>query len=158
MSDGEMLLRLACALAFGGAIGLEREFGGHHAGLRTHLMVTLGACIYALVSIVGAEGSPAADPTRIASQVAVGVGFLGGGAILREGRSVKGLTTAAGLWVGSAVGVASGFGMVKLTLVATVLALLFLAVFNRFERWLLDAVARRTGRAPPPPTGPDRPA
>lgn len=146
MSDEQLLVRLGCALAFGAVLGLERELKGHEAGLRTHLMVTLGACIFALVSIVGADGNPGADRTRIASQVVVGIGFLGGGTILREGMSEKGLTTAAGLWVTSAVGVAAGFGMVKLTLIATALALIFMAGFDRLEKHLLAWVARRSHR------------
>lgn len=147
MSDEALWVRLGCALLFGAALGLERELGGHEAGLRTHLMVTMGACIFALVSIVGAGDTLAADRTRIASQVVVGIGFLGGGTILRDGLSVKGLTTAAGLWVAASVGVAAGFGMVKLTLVATGLALLFMAGFNRLEARLSAWVGRRSRRS-----------
>lgn len=157
MSDLEMLVRLASALAFGLVIGLEREIGEHEAGLRTHLMVTLGACVFALVSIVGAQGSIVGDPTRIASQVAVGIGFIGGGAILREGLTVRGLTTASGLWVSSAVGLAAGFGMLKLTFVATVLALLVMTVFNRFERWVLERLDRKSP-SPERKSGPDEPS
>jgi putative Mg2+ transporter-C (MgtC) family protein len=117
VDERTIVLRLALALLLGGLLGLERELRGHAAGLRTHLLVSLGSCLFTLVSIAAAQSmkgpEPAgvqADITRIASQIVVGIGFLGGGAILRHGTSVHGLTTAANLWLTASVGLAAGFG------------------------------------------------
>src|SRR5207253_6563623 len=113
----ESLLRLALAALLGGLIGVEREIREREAGLRTHLLVSVGS---ALFTIVGAYGFHSfldsgasvvrADPTRIAAQIVTGIGFLGAGAIIRQGLSVRGLTTAATLWVVAAVGLAAGAG------------------------------------------------
>jgi putative Mg2+ transporter-C (MgtC) family protein len=121
----ELLLRLALAGALGGLIGFERELRERGAGLRTHLLVALGS---ALFTIVGAYGfaSIRTDPTRIAAQIVTGIGFLGAGAIIRQGFSVRGLTTAATLWVVAAVGLAAGAGYYSAALVATALVLLAL--------------------------------
>lgn len=117
MDERTIVLRLGLALLLGGLLGLEREVRGHAAGLRTHLLVCLGSCLFTLVSIAagqaveGPESSVVrADITRIASQIVVGIGFLGGGAILRHGTSIRGLTTAANLWLTASVGLASGLG------------------------------------------------
>jgi putative Mg2+ transporter-C (MgtC) family protein len=110
----DMLLRLAIAAAFGMVIGVERELGAQVAGLRTHMLVAVGSCLFTLVSAYGFEGIAGAvdpDPSRVAAQIVTGIGFLGAGAILREGQSVRGLTTAASLWVVAAVGIAVGLGM-----------------------------------------------
>ncbi len=110
----EVLARLAAAAGLGAAIGLERELRGHPAGLRTHALVALGA---ALFTIAGAYGFPEferssnIDPSRVAAQVATGIGFIGAGAILKIGVSVRGLTTAATLWLSGALGVAVGAGL-----------------------------------------------
>src|SRR4051812_5055889 len=113
ISQPELVIRLVIAMAAGLAVGLEREFRAHPAGIRTHALVAVGA---ALFTISGAYGfadvprAPTIDPARIAAQVASGVGFLGAGAILRQGLGVRGLTTAATLWLAAALGVASGGG------------------------------------------------
>lgn len=104
----ELLLRLAIAAVIGGIVGTERELAGQPAGLRTHMLLTIGACLFTLVSAYAFAGS---DPTRIAAQVVSGIGFLGGGAILRHGLSVRGITTAASIWATCALGVAIGSGM-----------------------------------------------
>jgi putative Mg2+ transporter-C (MgtC) family protein len=129
----ESLLRLALAALLGGLIGVERELREREAGLRTHLLVSLGS---ALFTIVGAYGFQAfldsgasvvrADPTRIAAQIVTGIGFLGAGAIIRQGLSVRGLTTAATLWVVAAVGLASGAGYYSVAVITTALVLLAL--------------------------------
>src|SRR5437870_6257283 len=129
----ESLLRLALAALLGGLIGFERELREREAGLRTHLLVSLGS---ALFTIVGAYGFHSfldsgasvvrADPTRIAAQIVTGIGFLGAGAIIRQGFSVRGLTTAATLWVVAAVGLASGAGYYSAAVIATGLVLLAL--------------------------------
>jgi putative Mg2+ transporter-C (MgtC) family protein len=129
----EALLRLALAATLGGLIGVERELRERQAGLRTHLLVALGS---ALFTIVGAYGfhefvdSGASvvrtDPTRIAAQIVTGIGFLGAGAIIRQGLSVRGLTTAATLWVVAAVGMAAGAGYYSVAVITTALVLIAL--------------------------------
>jgi putative Mg2+ transporter-C (MgtC) family protein len=121
----EALLRLALAGVLGGLIGLERELREREAGLRTHLLVSVGA---ALFTIAGAYGFASAqvDPTRVAAQIVTGIGFLGAGAIIRQGFSVRGLTTAATLWVVAAVGLASGAGYYSGAVITTALVLVAL--------------------------------
>jgi putative Mg2+ transporter-C (MgtC) family protein len=126
----EVTLRLALAAALGGAVGLERELREREAGLRTHLLVSLGAAVFTLVSAYGfsdfnygAKGGITLDPTRIAAQVVTGIGFLGAGAIIRQGLSVRGLTTAATLWVVAAIGMASGAGYYSVAVIGTALVL-----------------------------------
>jgi putative Mg2+ transporter-C (MgtC) family protein len=129
----ESLLRLSLAAVLGGMIGVERELREREAGLRTHLLVALGS---ALFTIVGAYGFHAfldsgqsvvrADPTRIAAQIVTGIGFLGAGAIIRQGLSVRGLTTAATLWVVAAVGLAAGAGYYSAAVITTAVVLIAL--------------------------------
>jgi putative Mg2+ transporter-C (MgtC) family protein len=110
--DGwEVLLRLAIAAALGAAVGVEREVREHEAGVRTHLLVGLGSALFTIVGAYGFEDfGTATDPTRVAAQIVTGIGFLGAGAILREGLSVRGLTTAGSLWVVAAIGMGAGAG------------------------------------------------
>jgi putative Mg2+ transporter-C (MgtC) family protein len=117
LSGWDALLRLAVACALGAAIGLEREIRDREAGIRTHLLVSLGSALFTIVSAYGfhaflANGGSVvrADPARVAAQIVTGIGFLGAGAIIREGLSVRGLTTAATLWVVAAIGMACGAG------------------------------------------------
>jgi putative Mg2+ transporter-C (MgtC) family protein len=107
----QAVARLAVAAGLGAAVGVERELREREAGIRTHLLVSLGACLFTLVGAYGFHdfGSKV-DPTRIAAQVVTGIGFLGAGAIIREGISVRGLTTAASLWIVAAIGMAAGAG------------------------------------------------
>ncbi|HZT85801.1 MAG TPA: MgtC/SapB family protein [Gaiellaceae bacterium] len=123
----EVLLRLFVAAALGGAIGLERELRERQAGLRTHLVVSVGAALFTLVSAYGfASFDGKVDPSRIAAQIVSGIGFLGAGAIIRQGLSVRGLTTAASLWLVAAIGMAAGAGYWDGALIATLGALLTL--------------------------------
>jgi putative Mg2+ transporter-C (MgtC) family protein len=123
----EVLLRLFVAAALGGAIGLERELRERQAGLRTHLVVSVGAALFTLVSAYGfTDFGSKVDPTRIAAQIVSGIGFLGAGAIIRQGLSVRGLTTAASLWLVAAIGMAAGAGYWEGALIATFGALLTL--------------------------------
>jgi len=129
----EVVLRIVLAAALGGAIGLERELREREAGLRTHLLVSVGAALFTMVSAsawtdwrFSNEEGLVFDPTRIAAQVVTGIGFLGAGAIIRQGLSVKGLTTAATLWVVAAIGMAAGVGYYWAALVTTALVLLSL--------------------------------
>ncbi len=128
-----MLLRLGLALIFGIAIGIEREYRAHPAGIRTMALISLGSCLFMLISIFGftdLQGLPhmQLDPSRVASYVVAGIGFLGGGSIfLSQARDrVKGLTTAATVWVIAAIGLACGAGMLLLALITTVSTLLVL--------------------------------
>jgi len=123
----EVLLRLFVAAALGGAIGLERELRERQAGLRTHLVVSVGAALFTLVSAYGFHNFDGkVDPTRIAAQIVSGIGFLGAGAIIRQGLSVRGLTTAASLWLVAAIGMAAGAGYWEGALIATLGSLLAL--------------------------------
>lgn len=124
--------RLALAALLGGAIGLEREYDGQDAGFRTHMLVVLGAALFGLVSVAGFDEYFAAsrgatnvtlDVTRIASYIAPGIGFIGGGAILKYGGRVTGVTTAASLWSAAAVGLSVGVGFWIGALVTTVIVL-----------------------------------
>jgi putative Mg2+ transporter-C (MgtC) family protein len=129
----ELLLRLALAGALGGAIGLERELREREAGFRTHLLVAVGSALFTIVGAYGfhdfldsGANVVRADPTRIAAQVVTGIGFLGAGAIIRQGFSVRGLTTAATLWVVAAVGMAAGAGYYTAAVFTTALVLIAL--------------------------------
>jgi putative Mg2+ transporter-C (MgtC) family protein len=134
-----VLLRLSVAAVLGGAIGMERELRERQAGLRTHLVVCVGSALFTLVSAYGfheflvSGGSLVrTDPTRIAAQIVSGIGFLGAGAIIRQGLSVKGLTTAATLWLVAAIGMASGAGYYSAAIFATAGALLTLGPLRIF--------------------------
>jgi putative Mg2+ transporter-C (MgtC) family protein len=127
------LLRLSVAAGLGGAIGFERELREREAGLRTHILVCVGSALFTIVSAYGFEGflnsgQPVvrADPTRIAAQIVTGIGFLGAGAIIRQGISVRGLTTAATLWVAAAIGIAAGAGYYSGAVLATAITILAL--------------------------------
>jgi putative Mg2+ transporter-C (MgtC) family protein len=147
LSTSEALLRLLLAAALGGAIGLERELRDHEAGFRTHLLVALGACVFTLVSAYAwtdwtfstAQGV-VFDPTRIAAQIVTGIGFLGAGAIIVRGISVRGLTTAATLWVCAAIGMAAGTGFYAVALVATALVLVSLGPLRVVSKRMLARV------------------
>jgi putative Mg2+ transporter-C (MgtC) family protein len=145
----EILLRVGLAAVLGGAIGFERELREREAGLRTHLLVSVGAALFTMVSAYAwtdwrfstAEGL-VFDPTRIAAQVVTGIGFLGAGAIIRQGLSIRGLTTAATLWVVAAIGMSTGAGYYAAAVITTVLVLVSL--------WPLRLVAFRiSGRFRP---------
>jgi putative Mg2+ transporter-C (MgtC) family protein len=132
----EVSIRLVVACLLGAAIGFEREVHAHPAGMRTHLLVSLGAGAFSVLSLfffVSPSGSPPTDPSRIAAQIVSGIGFLGAGAILKYGSSVRGLTTAASLWATAAVGMAAGAGAWLLAMVATALIVFSLGPLN----WLI---------------------
>lgn len=143
-NDLEALGRLALAACFGGLIGLERETHSQPAGLRTHMIVSLGACLMMLVSMHVAGLNPVhADPGRIAAQVIAGIGFLGAGAIMRFGMSVKGLTTAASLWTAAGIGLAIGCGYWKAGGVATLFTLVALFIFDKIEKTFIKGKSFR---------------
>lgn len=149
----EVVGRLGLAALLGALLGFEREFDGNFAGLRTHLLLTLGAALFTLVSVAGfdsliAERSTTnvnVDVTRIAAYIAPGVGFIGGGAILKAKGRIRGLTTAATLWTASAIGVAAGVGFWVGAVAATAIALFALEVLQPLSRWAA-ALGERHGR------------
>lgn len=147
LSTAEALLRLLIAAGLGGAIGLERELRDHEAGFRTHLLVSLGACVFTLVSAYGwtdwtfsNRSGIVYDPTRIAAQIVTGVGFLGAGAIIVRGISVRGLTTAATLWVVAAIGMAAGTGYYAVGVGAAALVLVSLGPLKLISARLVQRV------------------
>jgi putative Mg2+ transporter-C (MgtC) family protein len=137
--DFELLGRLLLAAVLGGAIGAERELNDQAAGLRTHMLLTIGACLFTLVSAYGFGGGVGTDPSRLAAQIVTGIGFLGGGAIVRQGLTVKGLTTAASIWATASVGVAIGAGSYVLGIGGTLLVVGTLfglrRLSNLLQRW-----------------------
>lgn len=135
-----ILIRTSAAVLFGFGIGLERELTNKYAGLRTHILVCLGACIFTILSIyafpaavLGSHG----DPARVAAQIITGIGFIGGGTVLRHGSSVFGLTTAATLWIAASIGMACGSGMLDMALIATLLSVGVLVLVRLFEKNVL---------------------
>jgi putative Mg2+ transporter-C (MgtC) family protein len=142
LHGGDAFLRLVFACALGGVIGFERELRDREAGIRTHLLVSLGSALFTIVSAYGfheflasGDNIVRTDPTRIAAQIVTGIGFLGAGAIIREGLSVRGLTTAATLWVVAAIGMACGAGYYWPAAATTALTL--------FALWPLRILAYR---------------
>jgi putative Mg2+ transporter-C (MgtC) family protein len=134
-ADLVMAGKLSLAALLGGLVGLEREIHSQPAGLRTHMIVAMGSCLIMLTSMhMGVLNPTRSDPARIAAQVVAGIGFLGAGAIMRSGLSVRGLTTAACLWTVAAVGLAVGSGYWRAAVVTTILTLVTTVVFQRIER------------------------
>jgi putative Mg2+ transporter-C (MgtC) family protein len=142
--SANFLIRLAASFLLGGAIGLERDMHGRAAGLRTNMLVSLGSALFMLVSEAVAlayathagagGGGLQVDPSRIAAQIITGIGFLGAGAIIKEGINVRGLTTAACLWMSAGIGMACGAGLFELAIVVTLIGLFTLIVVNRLEK------------------------
>lgn len=129
----EMMVKLMLAVVFGGIIGYTREVGGKSAGFRTHILVCVGSALFTIASIYMGTAFNNVDPSRIASSIVVGIGFLGAGTIFKTAESVKGLTTAASIWMCAAIGLALGCGMYNISAFATVLAFLVIGVLSRFE-------------------------
>jgi putative Mg2+ transporter-C (MgtC) family protein len=127
----QWLLRLAVAAVFAGLVGWQREVTQKQAGLRTHVLVGIGAALFTLAGIEGFENG---DESRVAAQVVTGVGFLGAGAIFREGANIHGLTTAAGMWAVAAIGITAGAGIIDGALLATAIALFVLVALGWVER------------------------
>jgi putative Mg2+ transporter-C (MgtC) family protein len=144
----ELVGRLMLAAALGGLIGFERELRDHPAGLRTHITVAVGSALFVIAGAYGWSEFATSERTnlvvgvdRVASNIVTGIGFLGGGAILKYGANIKGLTTAASLWVTSAVGLASGLGSYVLVTAATMITLVSLVALRFPERWIRRKLA-----------------
>jgi putative Mg2+ transporter-C (MgtC) family protein len=138
---------LLLAVALGAAIGLEREYRRKPAGLRTNILIALGSALFTAVSMSMVGGGGTAD--RIAAQVVSGVGFLGGGAILRSGKTVHGMTTAATIWVNAAIGMAAGAGLFVLATATTVVTLVVLAVLPPVEDYFDRQMGAKDDNHPP---------
>ncbi|MDK2877521.1 MAG: putative Mg2+ transporter-C (MgtC) family protein [Thermoanaerobacteraceae bacterium] len=137
----ELAARLLLSIIFGGIIGIERESVNRPAGFRTHILVCVGSTLTMLVSLYIFEqfnSRASVDPARIAAQVISGIGFLGAGTIIREGATVRGLTTAASLWTVAAIGLAIGSGFYLAAVLATVLTFITLISFSRIENYIIQ--------------------
>lgn len=149
----EILIRLGVATILGVLIGLEREFINKSAGLRTQTLVCIGAALYTVMSIYAFEprmnpdGSYVpADPARVAAQIVTGVGFIGGGVVLKSGSSIYGITTAASLWISAAIGMACGCGNYYIATLGTFVSLLILLNLGFVERKYLRKYQKSPGR------------
>lgn len=140
----EMAIRLLAAAGLALLLGLERELRGKPAGLRSHMLVSVGAAAFIIMGmhilLATAEGDPSAriDPTRIVEGIIGGIGFLGAGCIIQSRGSVQGITTGASIWIAGAIGVACGIGTLALAGMVTLLALIIVTVLGRFEREVID--------------------
>jgi len=117
----DLLLRLLLAAGLGALLGVEREYRHKPAGLRTNILISIGAALFTIVSIELTTGGGSGD--RVAAQIVTGIGFLGAGAILRHGATVQGMTTAATIWVNAAIGMAAGAGLLRLAIATTMLTI-----------------------------------
>lgn len=156
MINMNFVLSIVAAAAFGFCIGLERELTNKYAGLRTHIMVALGACIFTLISIYGfptfangdnvvvSQATGIRDTARVAAQVVTGIGFIGAGTVLRNGPIVLGLTTASTLWIAASIGMACGAGMFDIAFAGTALAIMTLVMVRIFEKNVLPSGKKRT--------------
>src|SRR5687768_5311084 len=134
--------RVLIAGLLGAALGLEREWRGKEAGLRTNTLIAIGSALFAALSM-----TVGGDPARVAAQIVTGVGFLGAGAIMRNGASVQGLTTAAMIWVNAAVGMAAGTGHIRLAALVTLIVLVAMIGLSPLDR---QFDKRKPGRGPAP--------
>ena len=152
------LTSLTVAIFLGFALGLEREFTNKTAGLRTHIFVCLGSCVFTLLSIHGFptfaigdnvivdQATGVRDTARIAAQIVTGIGFIGAGAVMRNGSSVHGITTAATLWIAAGIGMACGAGQYGIALITTCLSVLVLIGIKELERTVLATMKRSNKR------------
>ncbi len=148
LTDTQILIRLSLTLVLSGLIGLERQIHRRSAGLRTHILVALGSCLIMLTSLYVFDiykNEVNVDPTRIAAGVITGIGFLGAGTIIREREGIKGLTTAASLWVVAGIGLAMGCGFYSAGVYTTVLALVALIFLRYLEDMILGKEDKKRG-------------
>lgn len=145
----DMALRLSMSVFLGFMIGVEREFTNKWAGLRTHILVTLGSTVFTILSIysfpkiaVAGAAMAVGDPSRVAAQILTGIGFIGGGTVLRHGVSVYGLTTAATLWMAASIGMAVGTGDYTLASIATLLSVVMLVSVRKFQQVFIKPIRK----------------
>ncbi|MBP3924989.1 MgtC/SapB family protein [bacterium] len=151
--DYTFFVKVFSSVLLGFVIGLEREMTNKYAGLRTNILVCLGACIFTIISIYGfpevsvsGDELGTRDTARVAAQVVTGIGFVGGGAVLRHGATILGLTTAATLWISASIGMACGVGLYGLAIAGTILTLATLVSVRVFERSVLIKSTKNTKR------------
>ena len=154
----DFLIRIVAAVILGFLLGLERELTNKYAGLRTHILVCLGACIFTILSIYGfptfAEGDNVItsqatgirDTGRVAAQIVTGIGFIGAGTVLRNGPMIIGLTTAATLWISAAIGMTCGVGMYDVAVIATLFSVAVLTIIRVFERRFIPTSIKHSRR------------
>ena len=154
----EFFIRLLLALILGFALGLEREITNKYAGLRTHILVCLGACVFTLLSIYGfptfadgdnvivSQATGVRDTARIAAQIVTGIGFIGAGTVLRNGPIIMGLTTAATLWIAASIGMACGAGLYDIAIICTIFSVAVLTLIRIFERQFIPSSSKHAKR------------
>lgn len=152
-SISDILLRVFSACMLGFAVGLEREMTNKYAGLRTNILVCLGACLFTIISIYGfptvvtdEHANGIRDTARVAAQVVTGIGFIGGGTVLRHGATVFGLTTAATLWMVASIGMACGAGLYTIAIISTIISIIILVSVRVFEKSMLIKSTKNTRR------------
>lgn len=135
----DILLRLGVAIILGAVVGLERTLAGKTAGMRTYAMVALGSSLFVLIGQIVADtySTIGLDPLRMASQIIVGVGFIGAGLVILQGNKITGITSAAGLWVSAGVGMACGFALYKVAVIVVVLTIIVFTIM-----WFLEKKMR----------------
>lgn len=154
----DFVIKIVAAIVFGFLLGLERELTNKYAGLRTHILVCLGACIFTIISIYGfptfadgdnvvvSQATGIRDTGRVAAQIVTGIGFIGAGTVLRNGPMIIGLTTAATLWISAAIGMTCGVGMFDVAAVTTLLAVAVLTLIRVFEKKFIPTSIKRNKR------------
>lgn len=144
---GKVFIRVLAAMLFGAAIGIERESAGKAAGVRTHMLVTLGTAIFVLVCVQ--YGFSTDGLSRVIQGIVTGIGFVGAGSIIKlnDELDVRGLTTSAGIWIAASIGVAVGLGAVGLAAIGTIFALVILSLAKSIDDWIDSARTEKTGRS-----------
>jgi len=154
----DFVVRILASVILGFLLGLERELTNKYAGLRTHILVCLGACIFTILSIYGfptfadgdnvitSQATGIRDTGRVAAQIVTGIGFIGAGTVLRNGPMIIGLTTAATLWVSAAIGMTCGVGMYDIAIITTIISVAVLTLIRIFERKYLPASIKHSRR------------
>lgn len=146
--ETDIFLRLILAVIFGFVIGIERELTNKSAGLRTHILVCLGSAVFTVLSIYSFQSGNdiTRDPARIAAQIVTGIGFIGGGVVLRHGVSIYGLTTAASLWITASIGMAAGAGSYAVAFYGSIMSFLILVLMRTLERGFLSKLTIKAVR------------
>ena len=142
LTESQIVLRLLLAASVGGLLGAEREMRRKSAGFRTNILIAIGSCVFTIIGTSFGAG----DPSRVTAQIVTGIGFLGAGSIMHSGDSVRGMTTAAMIWVNAALGAAAGLGQFRLVMLAGALTLAVLLILAPIERSIERSVQRN---APP---------